>query len=66
MEFHEKVRGDPTFHFISFHLVSEMNIYEYNETDHVLCLYIFLRHTREGSYGRQVEESVYYTQHRSA
>jgi hypothetical protein len=51
--------GGPTFHFISFHLVSEMNISEYDETVRVLCLFIFLRHSREGSCGRQGEGSVY-------
>ena len=36
-----------------------MNINEYNETVRVLCLFIFLRHTREGRCGRQGEGSVH-------
>ena len=35
-----------------------MNVNEYNETVRVLCLFIFLRHTREGNCGRQGEGSV--------
>jgi hypothetical protein len=40
-----------------------MNINEYNETARVLCLFIFIGHTREGNYGRQREGSVYCGQH---